>query len=57
MMISPNIFLVLAFLLFAAFMVFYVVADYNQRKEVVELLEEISNYLRNIELEMKKDLK
>jgi cell division protein FtsL len=53
--INPNIYLALAFLLFVIFMVFYAIADYNKRNEMVELLEEISNYLRNIELELKKE--
>ena len=53
-MINSNIFLALALLLIFAFIVLYAVADYRKRNEVVELLEEISNYLRNIELELKK---
>lgn len=54
-MFNENIFLALAFLLFAVFIVFYAVADYNKRNEMIDLLEDISNYLRNIEIELKKE--
>lgn len=54
-MVNPNIFLAIAFLLFAVFMIFYAYADYNARKDTIGLLEDISNYLRNIELELKKE--
>ena len=54
-MINPSIFLVIAFFLLAAFITFYSIADYNKRNEMIELLEDMNNYLRNIELELKKE--
>ena len=53
-MINPNIFLALAFLFMAVFVIFYAFADYKLKNDMVELLEDMSNYLRNIELELKK---
>ena len=54
MSVNPNIFLALALLFISAFIIFYAYGDYRVKKDMVELLEDISNYLRNIELELKK---
>ena len=51
---NANIFLALALLLIFVFIIFYAYGDYKQKKDMLELLEDISNYLRNIELELKK---
>ena len=53
-MLNANIFLALALLLICMFIIFYAYGDYKQKKDMLELLEDISNYLRNIELELKK---
>jgi len=55
MSINPNIFLALALLLISAFIIFYAYGDYKAKKDMVELLEDITTYLRNIELELKKE--
>ena len=55
MLVNPNIFLALALLFISAFIIFYAYGDYQVKKDMVELLEDISNYLRNIELELKKE--
>ena len=54
-MFNPNIFLALAMLFMSMFIIFYAYGDYKQKKNMVELLEDISNYLRNIALELKKE--
>ena len=54
-MINPNIFLAIAFLLLVVFIIFYAIADYNKKEEIIEELEIISNYLRNIEIELKRE--
>ena len=54
-MINANIFLALALLFISAFIILYAYGDYKVKKDMVELLEDISNYLRNIELELKKE--
>ena len=51
---NANIFLALALLFMSAFIIFYTFSDYRVKKDMVELLEDISNYLRNIGLELKK---
>lgn len=55
MYINPNVFLALALLFISAFIIFYAYGDYKVKKDMVELLEDISNYLRNIELELKRE--
>lgn len=54
-MVNPNIFLAIALLLIAVFIIFYSYGDYKAKKDMIELLEDISNYLRNIEIELKKE--
>ena len=55
MVVNPNIFLALALLFISTFIIFYAYGDYRQKKDMVEILEEISSYLRNIEIELKKE--
>lgn len=55
MSINPNIFLASALLIMFIFVVFYAYGDYKTKNDMVELLEDINNYLRNIELELKKE--
>ena len=54
-MVNPNIFLGLALLCMSLFIIFYAYGDYKIKKDMVELLEDINNYLRKIELELKKE--
>ena len=54
-MFNPNIFLALALLFISIFIIFYAYGDYKIKKDMNELLEDISDYLRNIELEIKKE--
>lgn len=55
MLVNSNIFLALALFFLSAFIIFYAYGDYKAKKDMIELLEDISNYLRNIELELKKE--
>ena len=55
MSVNPNIFLALALLFISVFIIFYAYGDYKAKKDMVELLEDISNYLRNIEIDLKKE--
>ena len=54
-MVNADIFLGMAVILFAAFMIFYAADDYTKKKAMVELMEDTNNLLRNIMLELKKE--